>query len=1580
MEGVSEMGMRKLSKYTCVLVSLLFIIPTVSAINAGSLEDIGHNKNLDHLDNYLVVDEVYRDEPIQESAQHTDQDFLNGEILSVEVAEILTKYSFEDLDESVKDFLRNFNKKMLERKDKFDFEYSYLPYIPFDITAALAKVDGKSGEITSVFPNADISQKIVPIKPINNLQPLSLDQQGSQHQNTRGTRTIPEADLEVTRVEWDYVNKGMANYFELETHGDPPESAPGKQNYEGGFQVGKTTIIKATITNKNPTIAANNVQVNFTIYQTIDGQPMQRNPTTYNLTSISTQQKIIEHSFTPTYASGWITVAVSVDYNYDPESSNDVSGWQRMPVMIWSADMESSGTNWGWQESVNGIETVNSKSEWTGDIGNSTISDNYWHTTNSPSNQGSPDHTQNNAWYHGHDGSVDRYEDTAENLYLETPFIDMGPITDGQDEFGELEEGWTYVPCIPMYSAMVTGELEWDVEQGDTWGDAFNKSDVIWVREFCDNNNDIWKEHNFYWGGLIRGDYAQLFSQINPGHLWNPLVYTGFVEGQETFLGYHFPFNVFIADGQGGNKQSNGTQNWSNPGVRFRCDFRGDDQEGLSTTETGAYFDDFITLGTQSYSVSNRVGITELTYPKTGGVPIFYNDTVSSFSVTVKNFGSEKQFNVKLTVSDANDPEKVIDEYTNMKSAGNLQIDQEQEILFVWSPTKEGDYILKIEADDLNEDWTPNDNVRLMYVHVRANEEENDVDVLVVDDDNSVGQGGFWRMNTENRMLKALDANDVRYHVYTVEYNESGPTSDIMEDYSLVIWMTGLDNEDRVHGGKANYKDNNPDWDLTLKTEDEDELEAFLSNKDKKLWLISPGYIFDQYGIDPESTNNNDFARKYLHIDEVEANGTTPNTLDGVSKTCMDGAEYNTYDTEPPWGFSDIGGIVFKDKYDDETEELFYQDDAHQYHNALFYKGKDFSTSYFAFNFYLIHDELDRADLVKRLLTSFDLMGGVVVEPFSSSEKVKTIYPGSEVGFRLKVWNTGKKEDKMVLTVTKPYEYNNWGTRWVVDGSEQNYITIPGLSYSSKIYLFITAPNVDRYSEYPLAGQNIKFSVKALSNISGLDNTTTLFAKIPAVGNISVQCNDLIKTIDAGDNVYFSLQILNETNGDDDITIQVQVTGDDLELVDLYRNRQPTYKKSITTILEPNVDNKDIELLVQSNSYTSMGWHNFTVNIKDEAGDLKYDSIDLAVRVNQLFRIVCNTTGDENSQINFSIDPNDHSKSGEDHIRKAFTINARNYGNGKDEISLSWETNSASDALIGWPEPGIYTKTNGETKNITSIPVDGYDEDKIGTKYGEESVFFGVYIPLSIDVGTYKLDFVIESSGTENGGQDELDNNRVTFSFNIVKPNLIYTKLNENSQPNFEFFDFEENVPIEEDIESGEYYIEKDENGFEYLTIEINVYISNDNSPEVDFEPTDIMLQISHIDDHGNIVYDENITRSEIPSSVIPIGEDQKVKFTFRWKPDTPPGTDPVQYSFKLTVDPENKIFETKEDDNSAEFELNILNRKKDTIDDDQDNSYVLAIGVILVIIIISVISFLLFNRKKKVNQLKFAEDDNDFD
>jgi hypothetical protein len=1492
LEEVLKMRTGLSRKYLCLVVVLLFVIPSVTAL---SLDNNEKQNNKDHL---IQIDN-------KNKIADQEIDIEQGQV--VDTLELLKK-----------------NARISENTvNRFDLDPSLTKKLSDQFSDLLIRENPSLNYKKPQEINSDPIKRIL----FPDTKTKSTTQADQPIPGTRQARA--DEDLEIWNMRWDVKNSGWCESTDPDAVDNPDDPANwynDNQAAVGSFIVGETTKITITVRNNAPS-AVSNVRVNLSIWDYIhDNQPMLPSPTTKTISSIGAGQTgSAVFDFKPKYATTYARIYAYVDWPTDPDTTNNGLIMNNVNVVKWWDDLESGVSSWS--------HTARS------DIVTGSTDD--WDLSTSAFAQTDPTHTTTHSWY---EGSADGFGngiypgDSYRNdnaLSLVSPTINLGNDIDernwnlymGRITSGQFA-GWdVYMFYVNSYNYIITGESEEETDPG-TGAVDYDNSDVLWCGEVSDNGGSSYGQiMNIAFTGRL-GDVGQTE--------WYNYYYIMFDIGSQDLLYFQgIPFNWNVT-------------NWNN--VKFRQTFHSDDD---NVQNIGYYIDDYLVSANENYTIPDRVGFSEVEYPKSsiGGqdVSILYKDTLAKIKFTVNNYGGYQQaLTVKMSVKDKETGQEV---YSGQKSVGNLDTDGEKEDSISWTPIKEGDFYVTLEVGDTSKDWTPADNIEHMYIHV-TNHINDEVDVLVVDDDDSAGQMGIFVKNTEDKMLKALwEGNEIDYRVYTVEYNETGPTVDIMDDYELVIWMTGLDNEIWAHGGRSNYNKNNPAWDITLKNDDLSELETFLNlNDEKKLWLISPGFPYDKYGIDYKTTPKADFARQFLHMYNCQPNLTqhndngdiiaqgTPNPLEGVPDSVMDSVEYTTYDMPDILSrFDDIGGVAEQDPTDEDTMPLFFQDDSRLQHNSIMYKGEDYMTCYFGFNFYLITDEADRQDCVYRVLTGFGMTGGVLIELLKSSAKLQTVYPGKDASYQFRVSNLGKKEDTMELSVKVTYSkdypisYKDWDPRFeenkFVKKSGGKYkVTLAGLADTNQVELIVTAPDTDDYSTYPAANEKVKFTITAKSTNTQLENETYVRSKIPVLGNITMTAIKTDAKIKIDEEADYPLELFNETNAEDNVDVELSFSGDAADLAKFLVKNQPTNNKKLTAELEPNEENEDYELRITPEEHTLAGYHNVTVSLKDVGGLETYDEVELTTEVEQFYQVECYTSGDkpypEVGDTSFTIDPNDYADQG-DYINMTFYIYARNMGNWYDRISLSYDDTN----ILDWGTiPRIYRQSGSGDENITSVRVKYYDESK-NPKYGEELVYFDISIPIEVEVGNYSVDFIISSSNPleEESSGEEKDNNIVTFYFDIIQPNLVFTKLDKNANPNFEFYD-EENILIEESFfefegtEIEDYYIERSYKDFADLSIDIKVTILNDGLNDVELSKTDLKLNISYYDEDGFTVYEEELY--PITPNTLEIAVEQTGEFTFRWFPLTPTGKEPFEYALKLTLDVDDNIFEIDEGDNSEEFTI----------------------------------------------------------
>ncbi len=1558
------MGLGLYQKIVCIMVLVLFIIPIVSSLESDSNHILNANtknnvpetnpsnqiKNL----NFNQYD-TFEKSPKQEHNGYLSRNLNGGSPYSKST--FTHVFDEKVLDNNVKEI--NINSISNKIKDlspttlisgynQYNSDVIYLENPPSFFSNTREQVyDTITGGIITTS-----EQQLSESSYNNNI-------------NTRASRATE--DLELWNIRWEEKNSGWCEQTDLEagddgTNLEHPNWYQGNQASIGSFKVGEKTIITVTVMN-NGDETVYDVPVNLTITDFIhSNQPMKQNPSTGIIDSISPgQTKEVTFEWTPPYGTTSARIYAEVDWHNDFDNYNDAFSWRGIRVCKWWDDLESSTSGWSHYART--------------DITSTSVDD--WSVTSSAFAQSDATHTGTTSWYEGYlDGLLALYPtDSYRNnnsLSLESPSIDLGSNVDERfwlEELGIFSTGpytgyTAYLYHVTCVNWLITGETEENSVAGD-FEEYANTSDILYVGDVSDDDGSTWGQHfNAYFSGRLGNVGETEWYYYNYYHVND--------QTQEIYYYPGIPFNWDVS-------------NWNN--VKFRHTFDSDD-DGIQ--EIGFYLDDFVIYGNDNFTIPYRLGLIEVTYPKTDGVPILYENSEAKFTTKVKNFGEQNQFNVDLSIKelDLAKNELGAEVYSNVESSVSLGRDEEKEITWRWTPENKGDYILMITVGDLEQEWTPLNNKFQLILHVGPSKEMTYIEILVVDDDNSEGSRSignpYWYVNTENKMLLALNDNEIDYRVFTVSFNQSGPTAEIMEEYDCVIWMTGLENEFDIFSGINGYNRNNQDWDITLKSEDEWQLENYLDNNGK-LWLISPSYFHDHYSSDYgniKTTAGTNFASKYLHIDRAYPNTTvkneegdiitrgTPDPLEGVEDTIMDGVRYDTYEEEPPKKFDDKGGWVSKYSIEKETYYLFYQDQAHYYSNALLYEGQDFMTSYFSFNFYLISNRTDRADCVFLILTSFGMTGGGVVTPYNFQEQEKSVIPGKEIHFRFNIENIGKHVDTFTLSAIVPSEYNKWSTRWQVNGENATDVTIQGLKKNNNVYLYVQAPSMDDPEDPQIrAGTKVTFTVKAKSDNTKLENFTSVTAVVLPIGNITINCAEPEREIDVTETANFKLRILNTTNGDDNVNVKLSVHGNGRTFAKFLINGKTSTTPEVEITLEPNEENNDVELQFTPGAHTHAGNYNLAVYVKNN--EIVEDISNLIVTVKQFYQVRChNELANDDRIVNTIIDPNNYAYLAEEYIKSSFSVKVQNYGNGEDNIKLEYEENENSRDTSNWLFHIVLPATG---ENLSFVEVPYYDETK-NPQYGEEEIGFDVYIPMDAEVGSYVIDFKIKSSGTEvlNPLEDEEQNNIISFKFDIIKPNLQFTKFNPEYGDNFQFRDYLNNMRITRDFENNnEFYIKVGPNEISQLQIEFEITIYNIGSSEIDLEPSNVHLNISHSDESGFYVYDTitNLT-PYAPANSRLIEPGQNGTFKFLWDfIDQPHGTE-IEYTFKITVDPQNVIIEENEEDNSDQVRIIINHQEKLTTPPPEDNFTIGVIVVIIIIIVIILSWYFVSRRNQKKDEL----------
>ncbi len=1272
-----------------------------------------------------------------------------------------------------------------------------------------------------VIPRLDLSRYVdgVPIEiPVPNHFPSA---------STAASNSRANEDLEITNMEFGVKNSGWNHSYDYSSY-------PGNQAYHGSFLVGSPTTITVTVKNNGPG-TVNNVDVNFTIYDYTkllwEGRfiPGMQVPTTKIITSINSGQTAqATYDWTPPFASEF-AITAEVDWPTDPDTSNNFIGFLSR-VAIWMDDIEG------------GVGS------WTHSAGGGSVDD--WHRTDTPSNPSKNTHTQSWTWYEGIDGTPDQYRD-SNVCTLVSPALDLGNIKTRKTPQGNL-----YLDYLACYATLLTGEAEVN-DDVNTNNVDFADCDMMWFREVSDDGGASWNEINIQYANSV-GITGNRYTATVDGSL---LYFTNPVWDTDWF-----PFPGYATTGPTGLQYNVGgimnlnVTSWNN--IKFRVRF---DDDGDALTDVGLFLDDFIVWGVQEYYPDQLISIRNVTNPKQNGIPILSPNNQFTFSTDVKNYGKPGNFYVNISIKDAGTGAVL---YSDSKQL-NFQSNEEKTQNWAWTPTQEGNYDIIVTAGDEAVDWTPPDNREKRRVYVR----NPTTNILVVDDDNSEHSGGIYRKDVEKRILDGLDAiqnTNLTYNVYNVARNETGPAKDIMDDYKVVIWLTGLDNQHDNHYQKRDYLNslNDPDWDTALKQLDVTEIGNYL-DFGGNLWLVSPGFLYDNYGKSETAIPSAHFPRQYLKISSCEANLTvisggsittrgTPNPLIGEINTLGDSASYPTYTTLPPLGFEDKGSRVKKEATETDALELFFQNTAQKEYNAVSYSGSTYKTVYFGFNFYLIGDNDDRTNLVERVMTFFGLLGGPSASVVGDDEI--DVYPEEQFEFQFRVVNGATLPDS--LTLTLEHSLSDWTPRLEIEGVETDQLDIQGKSSENDIYIYATVPTLVNAPADFVA--NFKLNVE--SKLTGFKQTLSVNATVICIGNVTMNADKYEDEIDVTESVDYTIALENVTNGDDTYRVTLTLSGDGEDL-GYFSNFQNTIDVDLLANTPTTAT-----LTVKADETEPAGFYNITVTVT--AGTLELGNLVFTTKVNQFYDVLITTDDDTD----YYLDPNDYF----DEIALDVGFEVQNYGNGIDTVTMEATKDLSSSKKVesGWLE------FDDETIEIAAY-------DPIDDEYGSETGILMITMPLDVDTGEYIIRLRALS-------EDPMAEDSMTITVNIVRPDLEIEKIV------FKRPDGSAINPV-----SGT------QKGFD---VSIEVVIAN--LGDADVTGVDIELELSHIDESGNNVDDGTIVPTGSNSYDIISQENATVKFN--WKP-----LEEATYTIKAIVDTDDDIFELDETNNELTASIKVLGAGK---------------------------------------------------
>jgi hypothetical protein len=196
-----------------------------------------------------------------------------------------------------------------------------------------------------------------------------------------------------------------------------------------------------------------------------------------------------------------------------------------------------------------------------------------------------------------------------------------------------------------------------------------------------------------------------------------------------------------------------------------------------------------------------------------------------------------------------------------------------------WLATSVGAHDFRVMIDPYNNfDEITELNNDITYVGLNVIRLTIGYTILVVDDDNSVNNGGYLKNdNVTQNMTNALDKLGYDYDTAVVQGGlipKDGPNVSVLKTYNAVIWLTGNDSA------------------VTLTDIDQENISAYLEGRYEEaqyitdlnvnLLLIGQDILDDLDGPGIDLAVTNDFLTNILKIDNYTTSVGLPTTMDGL--------------------------------------------------------------------------------------------------------------------------------------------------------------------------------------------------------------------------------------------------------------------------------------------------------------------------------------------------------------------------------------------------------------------------------------------------------------------------------------------------------------------------------------------------------------------------------------------------------------------------------------------------------------------------------------------------------------------------
>ncbi len=1161
----------------------------------------------------------------------------------------------------------------------------------------------------------------------------------------------------------------------------------------------------------------------------------------------------------------------------------------------------------------------------------------------SPANTNSDYHSVPEAWHCGTNGTVDTYPTNmdASLVTIEMDFDDYWYNT--QDHIWDGSAwSWSNNKCdTPVEHAWLMFSWMGEMTDGANPNDPNDYCNITIV-EVATGNEYLFYGNN---GGDVNG-WSGYYTDCNDNDDFDP--------DSDIFA---INLDAFIEMG--------GVWKFS-----FNCHSDAIPDPGKS----GYYFDDFAFLGIEANPIVKDCWVW-----KVGEVGLTEPGKVKTMDVWVRNSAVEVATDVPVKL-------EVDGSVVDTKTVGSVSPDSDQKVTMEWSPSTSGKHEVRVYSQLPDDEVPENDGESfVVYAYETPESIDDDTDVLVVDNDHGENNSGFWSdsdfffLDAFGEYVTMDDASHTKFNVWltTPGYGEphNGPDDSVMADYEYVFWLTGF-----AYGREFKLIDGTTYRQDTFTADDINNCKSYLTggggDEQRTLIVVGQGVLFDLEGVvdgddwnlvevNDYTTSTGTFQHDYLHVAQwTSASGSAdplePHLDAGGEPDCPVTEDLPDMDTTHiPFGrFTGGPGTdiapTMTPHYDSLGDSyLMFQGEnvtGEDAYNAIMYESDLFTAYYLAFELGCIVDVEDQARLVWNILES-DTEEGLGVDIDGGGDAL----PGETLEFDITMDNIGRKDDLADLEIVLLLDGSpvNWYTDWGV-GKRLNDLSISGEG-SARTSLNVSLPS-DWEDETVEAGSVIAVNLTMTSSNSGLKYYDEGYITVlPVTGKLQMEVtND--QTVSAGKSGKFDVTLRYLTNGADELTVDLAVSGPGKEFVELDEDKitLPPYRAS------QSGTEGGLRATFTAGEHQHAGDYGFTITASGtdpDAGvtDRDYENSTTSVATVRQFHRV-DLAAPEDAELDIVLDPNDVELDVDGNVIRWFVMELRNLGNGPDTIELEGDVTEVWDVYVLAEEPD-----SGDTEDdiadaaMESLEVDAAPEEEPGSRadddddeeegpYTSAEVWLAVVIPGEdlADLPSGEQVELVLSATSEDGDQEA----ELSAFITVLKPDATWNERDGEIRLNV-------SIPGGFTEESGDRIT-----AGPGTQLVMKLEITNPG----DSNATGVTVRLNITDAAGASV-------ATIDDEVTTLDMGDVVNASFIWT--TPDVEEDAEFTLTFTIDPDGTVQEEDEADYSNVLEKSLLvdytpPPPPPEEDPTGGSNAALYAGIGAVIAVIAVLALLMLLRKRK--------------